>query len=236
MHLAPAEVQRDVAARLAAMPAEEREHWQQVLAATGADRDSLDFLALSLDAQGRPIEVENSDPGTRLFLGDHERASAAQDPDAEARVLRDVRTFVRAYPVGLLIDSVGPVVANDAYAPPRVWTAFERDPYHGPRVVWGREVNLFLLGVAHRIAAAGGMSQASAGEAAGSPAAYVAELRRDAERVRAAVAASGFHSELWSYHVVDGRVAPMRYGSGADVQLWSTTDLAVEYELARLGL
>ena len=53
--------------------------------------------------------------------------------------------------------------------------------------------------------------------------------------VRNAVNASGFHSELWSYGFTNGQLVPMRYGSGADVQLWSTTDLAVEYALSRMG-
>jgi len=51
-----------------------------------------------------------------------------------------------------------------------------------------------------------------------------------------AVEASGFRSELWSYTFRDGGPVPVRYGSGADVQLWSTTDLAVQYALHRLGL
>jgi hypothetical protein len=135
--------------------------------------------------------------------------------------------------VGLLIAEVGPVVANDAYARPPVWEAFVRDPYHGPRVVWGREVNLFLLGVSDRIATA------TLGQAAVSvnPArvAYVDELRAAILRVRSAVDASGFHSELWSYEVSNGRVVPARYGTSADVQLWSTTDLVVQFALSRLG-
>jgi hypothetical protein len=102
-----------------------------------------------------------------------------------------------------------------------VWREFERDRYHGPRVVWGREVNLFLLGVADQISTA-------------TDAAYVAELRSAVSRVRSAVEASGFHSELWSYEVANGRVGPIRYGSGSDVQLWSTTDLAVQFALSRV--
>ena len=212
-----AEVRSRVAARLAALPEVERAHWTAVLARTGADQDSLAFLALALDAEGRPIGVANTDVATRLFLGD--RPGSAVDTEA---LLRDVRIFTRAYPVGLLIDGVGPVVANDAYATPPVWSAFERDRYHGPRVVWGREVNLFLLGVAEQIA------RAPAG------ASYVPELRSAFQRVMSAAEASGFQSELWSYEVRDGGVTPVRYGTGSDVQLWSTTDLAVQYALWRL--
>lgn len=213
--LGPADVQSRVAARLAALPDSERPHWNHVLATSHADRDSITFLALSLDAQGRPIPVANTDPATRLFLAD-----AATDT-ATGALLRDVRLFARAYPVGLLIDGVGPVVANDAYAPSSVWPQFERDQYHGPRVVWGREVNLFLLGVADHLA--------SGRDAAAAP-----ELRDALARVRSAVESSGFHSELWSYAVHGDRVVPVRYGTGSDVQLWSTTDLAVEYALSRL--
>jgi hypothetical protein len=224
VQLGPGDVGRRVAERLDAMPAAEREHWRQVVASTGADRDSLTFLAVALDAEGRPIAVANTDPATRLFLGDHEGAPVTDDSAAVRDLLRDVRLFARPYPVGLLVDGVGPAVANDAYAPPAVWRAFERDAYHGPRVVWGREVNLFLLGVSQRLAA-------GRGERALQP--HLPELRSALERVRGAVQASGFRSELWSYEVHDGRVVPVRYGTGSDVQLWSMSDLAVQFALSR---
>jgi hypothetical protein len=227
VRLSAGELRERIGRRLAALPEAERAHWTGVLARTHADAEPLEFLALSLDASGQPIGVANSDVATRIFLGD--LASAAGTPDSIERraVLRDVRTFVRRYPVGLLIDGVGPVVANDAYATPAIWQAFERDRYHGPRVVWGRENNLFLLGATRR-------AQAAA-TAAGTPAlaAYRRELASAVEQVGAAVEASGFHSELWSYELRNGRVVPVRYGSGSDVQLWSTTDLTVGY--ARSG-
>jgi hypothetical protein len=230
VRLGPADVRATVAARLAALPANERAHWTRVLATTGADRDSLTFLALALDANGQPVGVANSDPATRLFLGERE-GRVALDSVAVAAALRDVRLFVRRYPVGLLIERVGPVVANDAYATPPVWRAFDRDRYHSPYVVWGREVNLFLLGAATHVAAASGASPG----ASPTRAAYVRELRGAIAAVRGAVESSGFRSELWSYAPRGTTVVPIRYGSGADVQLWSTTDLAVQYALSRLG-
>ncbi|CAN5586153.1 hypothetical protein BH09GEM1_BH09GEM1_20560 [soil metagenome] len=231
VRLTPSEVQARTRARLAAMNDEERKHWSGVLDRTRADRDSLSFLALSLDTDGRPIPVANSDPSTRLFLGDIGAASAIVTARTRDEVRRDVSLFARPYPVGLLIDSVGPVVANDAYAGPSTWRDFERDRYHGPRVVWGRENNLFLLGTMHRI------DEASTSAARHDPAnaAYVRELRAAVDKVLAAVQASGFHSELWSYEVRGDRVTPVRYGSGSDVQLWSTTDLVVQYERYRIG-
>src|SRR5881628_1730430 len=52
--LAPRDVSERVAARLGALPADEREYWQGVLQRTGPVRDTLRFLALSLDGAGRP--------------------------------------------------------------------------------------------------------------------------------------------------------------------------------------
>jgi len=225
VRLAPAEVRARVAARLAALPEAERRIWSAG-AAAAVPADTLTFLALALDARGAPIAVANSDVATALFLdaGESGRGAAPADP---AALRRDVELFARRYPVGLLVDRVGPVVANDAYARPAVWDAFARDPYHGPRVVWGRELNLFLLGAAARAAAPAG--------AAADPR-LAGDLGAAISRVRSAAEASGFHSELWSYEARGGRVAAARYGTGADVQLWSTTELAVQFALARLGL
>lgn len=217
VRLGPADVRTTVARRLDALPEPERAYWNGVLERTRAHEDSLTFLALSLDARGRPIGVANTDVATGLFLGN----SAARPKNLEA-MWRDVLLFTRPYPVGLLIEGVGPVVANDAYAPPEVWQAFERDRYHGPRVIWGREVNLFALGVARLIDEAPPNSTEAAA------------LRQALDRVLTAAEASGFQSELWSYEVTNGRVVPIRYGTGSDVQLWSTTDLAVQFALSRL--
>ena len=234
VRLSPADVRTRVAARIDAMPPAERNYWTRLVASTKADQDSLVFLAIALDGAGRPIGVANTDPATGLFLGEIGGGSSVAGSAVADDVLRDVRLFVRPYPVGLLIAEVGPVVANDAYAPPSVWQAFVRDPYHGPRVVWGREVNLFLLGVSGRVAAASPIGGApTSSDAARS--AYVGELRTAMQRVRSAVEASGFHSELWSYEVSNGRVVPARYGTSADVQLWSTTDLVVQFTLSRLS-
>jgi len=226
--LTPEEIQTRVAAKLQWLPTPERAYWQGVLSATGADKSPLEFLAISLDSAGRPIPVVNTDPATWLFLRDGKDTTSA----ALSAVMRDVRAIVRAYPVGLLVDGLGPLVANDAYAPPAVWEAFKRDTYHSPRVVWGREVNLTLLGLANQVS--------GATDSLGRPrspglAPYVTEMRDALRRVNSAVEASGLkHNELWSYEISDGTLKPIRYGASTDVQLWNVTDLAVQFVLSRI--
>ena len=114
------------------------------------------------------------------------------------------------YPVGLFIDGLGLAVANDAYAAPAVWEMFERDLYHSPRVVWGREISVLLAALAQ-----GGRNRPGA-----------------IDSVRSAVARSGLqYAELWSYKFEGGVLRPVRYGSSSDVQLWSLTEIAVQYLL-----
>jgi hypothetical protein len=151
VRLAPADVESRINAKLAALPESERRYWRGVLAPTGAARDTVSFLALSLDAAGNPIPVMNTDPATALFLVD---LSGRTLTPLSVEPFRNVDPFVRQYPAGLFVDGLGPLVANDAYASPEVWSAFESDRYHSPRVVWGREVNLITLGLAHQLAAA----------------------------------------------------------------------------------
>ena len=209
--LSPGAVRGRMNAKLASLPPVERRYWQKIVRDNGAATDSLFFLALSLDAEGKPIPVVNTDPATGLFLDGLFPDSLQAAPD---QVERDLSTFALPYPVGLLVDSLGPVVANDAYASPRIWRRFREDLYHSPRVVWGREVNLISLG----------LSQAQG------------KVPSDwLTRILAAVEASGLgHNELWSYRIEGDRLLPMRYGTSSDVQLWNTTDLAVEFELSRL--
>ncbi len=210
------EIERRIGAKLAWLPPPERAYWQKTMASQGELRDSLAFLALSLDSAGRPIPIVNTDPATGLFL---------DATSSRPMILDDVEPLLRAYPVGLFVEGLGPVATNDAYATRRVWDTFAKDPYHGPRVVWGREVNLLLLGLADAVE-----------RSLAPPAAADARRASDAlQRTLQAVRASGLeHSELWSYRIEGGRLLPTRYGTGSDVQLWSSTDLAVQFLLSRI--
>ncbi len=204
-------VRSRVNAKLASLPVLERRYWRRIVREHRAATDSLFFLALSLDADGKPIPVVNTDPATGLFLDGLFPDSLQAAPE---QVERDLSTFVVPYPVGLLVDSLGPLVANDAYASLHIRQRFREDLYHSPRVVWGREVNLISLGLSR-----------ARGKV---PADWLT-------RILAAVDASGLgHNELWSYRIEGNRLLPMRYGTSSDVQLWNTTDLAVEFELSRL--
>jgi hypothetical protein len=230
--IAPAAARAALDAKLAALPDDEARYWRQQLDSTGDVRDTVTFLALSLDASGRPIRVANTDPAMRLFLEDLTGA-VARGALRAADVLRDVRPLLTPYPIGLLIDGLGPVVANDAYATRSVWEDFRRDLYHSPRVVWGREVNLIQMGLARQIAA--GADSSGRPRSAGL-AQYIDTLGIALRTTTSAVQASGLeHSELWSYEITNGRLVPTRYGTSSDVQLWNLTDLAVQWVLSSLS-
>lgn len=223
-------VRSAIEARLAALPAREGEHWRERLLRSGGVEGALRFLAVSLDSAGRPVPVLNSDPAMGILLGGlEERMGGAAAMEVPLELLGPI---LRPYPVGLMVEGLGPLVANDAYASPAVRAAFESDPYHSPRTVWGREVNLVLLGLANRIRTAqderGFLRDPSL-------AAEVRALREALERVRTAVDDSGLkHHELWSFRIGPGGLEPVRFGTSTDIQLWNVTDLAVQYALSRL--
>ena len=207
--LAPNDVSEGVAARVRGLPPAEGEFWHGVAQRTGAVADTLRFLALSLDGAGRPIPIVNTDPAMLLLL----------DSLSRNRTLELIGPITLPYPWGLFVDDLGPLVANDAYAAREVWEGFHRDPYHSPTVVWGRDVNALLAGLARQIRAASSPSDSG-------------PLDDALQRTITAVDRSGLrHAELWSYNIENGRLVPSRYGTSSDVQLWSLTDLAVQYLL-----
>ena len=209
-------IRSQVEAKLGSLPQTEQQFWRRTLRNQKEPRESLTFLALALDSAGTPIPVVNTDPATDLFLNSELRPSDLRE---------DLLPFLRPYPVGLFVDGLGPLVVNDAYASSRIWKRFEEDRYHGARVVWGREVNLLLQGLANQIRSS--PSQTAGNKASG--------LREALSQIRAAVDASGLqHNELWSYEIQGRRMVPVRYGTSSDVQLWNTTDLAVEFVLSQL--
>jgi hypothetical protein len=228
VHLSSDEIRRRVNASLQPLSRAEREFWQRRLTERDVTQRPLSFLALSLDSGGQPVAAVNTDPATALFLGDYteEILQEASDPTT---ILEMLDAIMRPYPVGLFIEGLGPVVVNDAYASPEVQQRFREDLYHSPRVVWGREVNLLLLGLAHQIRSAYDASGQLRDESEAFQV-YVAELRRALERTEDAVEASGLsNNELWSYRIDGSSLRPVRYGTSSDIQLWNVTDLAVRF-------
>src|SRR5213079_2855768 len=102
--LAAHEVRERIAAWLAWLPEGERAYWRAV-ADTVQVPDSLRFLSLSLDKNGRPIPVMNTDPASLVFL-------AAPDAAATADW---IEPLLRPFPVGLFVPGLGVLAANDAY-------------------------------------------------------------------------------------------------------------------------
>jgi hypothetical protein len=200
--LAPAEVRARVGAKLRSLPVAEAAHWDSVLTAWAGEPDTLRFPAVSLDSAGNPIPVMTTDPAMWLLVAGGQLGAGQRD--------ELLRPLLLPYPVGLFIEDVGLAVANDAYASPAVWGMFEGDLYHSPRVVWSREINVLLAALARN----GGRESAG-------------------DSVRTAVARSGLqYAELWTYKIDAGTpLRAVRYGAASDVQLWSLTDLAVQYLL-----
>ncbi len=232
VHLNAREVQKRIAAKLAWLPGEERDYWQTILSQTHAADHDISFLALSLDENGSPLPLPNTDVATRLFLEDFTAKIVHKVMNA-SDVIQRLKIVVTPYPVGLFIEGVGPVVVNDAYASPEVWEGFRKDFYHSPRVIWGREVNLFVLGLIRQILAA---SSDGGKPVPGIPATYLEKLNAMLWKTVSAVEASGLkHSELWTYRIEDGVLKPARYPTSTDIQLWNLTDLSVQYFLHRMG-
>jgi hypothetical protein len=230
VRLDPDEIRRSVVETLQRLPDPEANYWRRRLDEDGADLRPLSILALSLDAEGRPIAAINSDPATELFLEDftEEILGGRANPTA---VVEMVDTLVRPYPIGLFIAGLGPVVVNDAFSSPAVQQRFRDDLYHSPRVAWGREVNLVLLGLARQLEAAYDASGRLRDESDAFRS-YVEALRDALEITQEAVEASGLsHNELWSYRIDDGTLRPVRYGTSSDIQLWNVTDLSVGFLL-----
>ena len=229
----PAEIRRRVEEALERLPESEADYWRQRLREDDAAEQPLSFLALSLDDRGRPVAAANTDPATALFLEDYTGMIAAGTADPAA-VLEIVDTIARPYPVGLFVGGLGPVVVNDVYASPTVQERFRADLYHSPRVAWGREVNLVLLGLGRQLEAAYDASGRLRDESAAMRT-YVEALWGALGAIQEAVEASGLsHNELWSYRIEGGALQPVRYGTSSDIQLWNVTDLAVGFLLDSL--
>lgn len=204
--LAPAEARQAVSryARMIGVPD------APALAAIGTA--PVRFPAIALDAQGRPIPVQNSDPGFALLF--------ARPPADALKVMAN--GFIDAFPAGLR-TGVGMLVANPAFADAAIQRRFSPNAYHGT-VVWSWQQALVAAGLARQL------------ERRDLPADVRASLARAQSCLWDGIDATrGVQSsELWSWRYADGRYQVVPFGAaGADVdesnaaQLWSTVYLAL---------
>ena len=172
----------------------------------------LQFPAISLDAQGRPVPILHSDEGFDLLFG---------QPDV-ATLDRYVEDMLRPFPAGLM-TGVGMVVANPAYAARDAWPLFGSNAYHGT-VVWSWQQALLAAGLRRQSARAD------------LPEAARARLAKAQARLWQGICAtrSMRDSELWSwtysgdrYHVEPFGAAGAHEDEANAAQLWSTVYLAI---------
>jgi hypothetical protein len=173
---------------------------------------AVEFHALALDADFKPIPIINSDEGFELLFG---RPSAASLDVA-------IGSVMRPFPAGLMTDA-GLVVANPVFATPDLKARFTQNAYHGT-VIWSWQQAVLAAGLARQIARKD------------LPDALEQRLCVAQQRLWRAIDAGRalINSELWSWVYRDGRYAIAPFGasrSDADesnaAQLWSTVYLAI---------
>lgn len=169
--------------------------------------------AISLDAQGQPVPIINSDEGFMLLFGQ----SSPADLDLY------VGALARPFPAGLMTD-IGMLVANPVLADAATQARFTPAAYHGT-VVWSWQQALFAAGLERQLARHD------------LPASTRASLRSAQAQLWRAIQATRAvsNSELWSWRFANGKYQVVPFGAGAkDVdesnaaQLWSTVYLGVK--------
>jgi hypothetical protein len=175
--------------------------------------DPLVFHAISLDAQGAPVPIVNSDEGFVLLF----------DNPTPAELDTYVTAIMRPFPAGLLTP-VGLLTANPAQAAPDVQARFRPGDYHGTDV-WSWQQALLAAGLERQLARPG------------LPDTTRARLKDAQTRLWRVILATRkiANSELWSWAYEDGQYRVVPFGAGRNdvdesnaAQLWSTVYLAVQ--------
>ncbi|RQU00057.1 hypothetical protein [Burkholderia cepacia] len=180
----------------------------------------LAFYALSLDQQGNPIPVMNSDGGFALLFG-------TPPDDQLQRIVADV---TQPFPTGLVTDA-GMLIANPAYASQALWPKFTSSAYHGT-VIWSWQQAMWVAGLDRQLARQD-LSAATR------------TLLAQARQTIWQVISNGRDmrtSEMWTWSYVNGKYQTDAFGTrSADAteanaaQLWSTTYLAIRDPQQRAG-
>jgi hypothetical protein len=174
------------------MPNDKERHWRRIWEEVrGTLPHEIEFLCLSLDSNANPVKIMNSIDS----------------------LLKLMTSLVLPYPVGLFVQGLGILCANDNYATEKIWERFKNDKYHSPYVVWGREMNLILLGLLKYI------------------------QRFPEEKTLIDIFRKNLkHTELWTHKITNEKLNPVRYATSSDIQLWNLAELAVEFYIEKLNL
>ncbi|CAH2809127.1 MAG: Glycogen debranching enzyme [uncultured Paraburkholderia sp.] len=187
----------------------------------GAAPDApLSFYALSLDEQGAPVAVMNSDGGFALLFG-------TPPQDELQRIVADV---TRPFPAGLVTD-VGMLVSNPAFASPSLWPKFTSSAYHGA-VVWSWQQAMWVAGLDRQLRRE---------DLSGPTRALLTQARLTIWRA-ISNARDMRTSEMWTWSYTGGHYQADAFDTrSADAteanaaQLWSTTYLAIRDPQLRTG-
>ncbi|KAF8911624.1 hypothetical protein CPB84DRAFT_1912879 [Gymnopilus junonius] len=160
---------------------------------------NVSFFALSLMADGSPVEVLNSDMGFNLLFG----------TNVTAAFLQHVVNALTPYPRGLLTN-IGMVVGNPAYDSNRTNVqVLDRTAHHGT-VVWSFQQALMTGGLARQLGFCNSTASASSVDINPPPSpkpvwcgdlALVQRLQAAQARLWTSIngASSSIYSEVWSY-------------------------------------
>lgn len=175
-------------------------------------QDPVRFHAISLDENGQPVRIVNSDEGFELLFG----TPSPRELDIY------LAAIMRPFPAGLM-TGVGLLVANPVFADKTVQDRFQPSAYHGV-VVWSWQQALLAAGLERQLARTD------------LPPATRTVLKTAQASIWRAIRAtrSVQSSELWSWAYRDGQYRIVPFGAGrGDVdesnaaQLWSTVYLGV---------
>lgn len=174
---------------------------------------TVDFLALALEEDGKPIRVMHSDIGFLLLFN---------RPD-DALVKLALGEAMRPFPAGLMTEA-GTLVSNPALAEPARAALFDNTRYHGT-VVWSWQQGLLKAGIA---------CQLQRSELTGETRTLLEQADRQITRAIEETAEMQA-SELWSWRYRGGGFEVLPYGQALGhetesnaAQLWSAVALGGE--------
>lgn len=102
-------------------------------------RNNLKFHAISLDNNGNPIKIMNSDEGFKLLF------EKPNDIDLQTAIA----PLLYEFPYGLITD-VGMVVANPVFTDEKTKAGFNKNQYHGT-IIWSWQQTLMAQGIAKQL-------------------------------------------------------------------------------------